>query len=324
MEQSDLHRDGSLKIGAVARLTGLSPHTLRKWEVRYDSVVPGRTERGQRVYTQSDVERLLLIKRLVDAGLAPRDVACLSLEQLTQKAEHMTRTEGVAGVASAAPVRVALVGSKLAATFERNHPAAGVLKIVASVSTAADLAHAPFDEPVDLLVYECASVTSNTRAEIDALMARLGVAAAVVLYRFSARGDLLSLRSPALVTLRAPADADTIERGAIELLRPGTASRRNHSGMASQAAVLDEVPAPRLSREAHLECGANVRTIWPISSLACVLSKSTARHVRAVIARMRPCIAICGAAPRRPAPCLRTPSSMLPGPKGSHLKSKAR
>ena len=34
--------DANLKIGAVARLTGLSVHTLRKWEDRYGAVEPRR------------------------------------------------------------------------------------------------------------------------------------------------------------------------------------------------------------------------------------------------------------------------------------------
>jgi DNA-binding transcriptional MerR regulator len=65
----------SLRIGDVARLTKLSIHTLRKWESRYHAVTPARTERGQRIYTRSEVERLLKIKKMVDAGVAPRIAA---------------------------------------------------------------------------------------------------------------------------------------------------------------------------------------------------------------------------------------------------------
>ena len=46
MQNSDLHQDGTLKIGAVSRLTGLSTHTLRKWESRYGVVDPGRSNGG--------------------------------------------------------------------------------------------------------------------------------------------------------------------------------------------------------------------------------------------------------------------------------------
>ena len=72
----------NLKIGAVARLTGISVHTLRKWEDRYAAVQPRRTEGGERVYTRPDLKRLALIKRLSDAGLSLREIATLTLEEL--------------------------------------------------------------------------------------------------------------------------------------------------------------------------------------------------------------------------------------------------
>ena len=49
---------GAYRIGAVARLTGISPDTLRIWERRYDIVDPQRTPKGGRLYSQQDVTRL--------------------------------------------------------------------------------------------------------------------------------------------------------------------------------------------------------------------------------------------------------------------------
>ena len=60
----------ALKISAAARLSGVSVHTLRKWEQRYGAVVPRRTEGGERVYSRIDVERLGLLKRLAVFGRA--------------------------------------------------------------------------------------------------------------------------------------------------------------------------------------------------------------------------------------------------------------
>ena len=58
--------EGAYRIGAVARLTGFSPDTLRIWERRYDIVEPQRTPKGGRLYSQQDVTRLTMIKTLVD------------------------------------------------------------------------------------------------------------------------------------------------------------------------------------------------------------------------------------------------------------------
>ncbi len=56
-------------IGAVAKLTGLSDHTIRVWERRYEAVVAGRSDSGRRVYRTADVEKLRLLKLLTDKGV---------------------------------------------------------------------------------------------------------------------------------------------------------------------------------------------------------------------------------------------------------------
>ena len=55
-------------IGAVARLTGLTDHTIRVWERRYGAVVAQRASNGRRLYDPADVEKLGLLKKLTDHG----------------------------------------------------------------------------------------------------------------------------------------------------------------------------------------------------------------------------------------------------------------
>ena len=55
-------------IGVVAERTGLSQELLRAWERRYDAVVPVRSEGGQRLYTDADVDRLRLLRLAVEGG----------------------------------------------------------------------------------------------------------------------------------------------------------------------------------------------------------------------------------------------------------------
>jgi MerR family transcriptional regulator, light-induced transcriptional regulator len=69
-------------IGAVSRLTGIARERIRIWERRYDAVVPHRDAANNRLYSQADVDRLILIRRLVDGGQAISHVARLSLAEL--------------------------------------------------------------------------------------------------------------------------------------------------------------------------------------------------------------------------------------------------
>jgi PAS domain S-box-containing protein len=52
-------------IGEVAAMTGMSAHTIRAWEKRYQILTPRRTASGQRRYTMADVELLQKVKLAV-------------------------------------------------------------------------------------------------------------------------------------------------------------------------------------------------------------------------------------------------------------------
>ena len=54
-------------MAVAARLTGMHPQTLRKYE-RLGLVQPTRTVGSMRLYTREELERLRIIKRLVDDG----------------------------------------------------------------------------------------------------------------------------------------------------------------------------------------------------------------------------------------------------------------
>lgn len=73
-------------IRAVARLTGIPIDTLRAWERRYRAVEPGRDERG-RLYTEREVERLKLLRRLVERGHAIGRIARLPGPELSRLLE---------------------------------------------------------------------------------------------------------------------------------------------------------------------------------------------------------------------------------------------
>ncbi|MBV5332313.1 MerR family transcriptional regulator, partial [bacterium] len=58
-------------IAAVERDTGLSKDVLRMWERRYGFPLPLRDPNGERSYPAEQVDRLRLIKRLMDQGHRP-------------------------------------------------------------------------------------------------------------------------------------------------------------------------------------------------------------------------------------------------------------
>src|SRR5437764_552127 len=72
----------TLTIAAVERETRLSKDVLRAWEKRNGFPQPERDANGERCYPAVQVERLRLMKRLIDQGHRPGSLMRLSAEQL--------------------------------------------------------------------------------------------------------------------------------------------------------------------------------------------------------------------------------------------------
>jgi methanogenic corrinoid protein MtbC1 len=68
----------------VVRRTGLSPHVIRVWEKRYGAVVPSRTPTRRRLYTDAEIQRLLLLRQATLAGHSIGQIAHLPTERLRE------------------------------------------------------------------------------------------------------------------------------------------------------------------------------------------------------------------------------------------------
>ncbi len=69
-------------MGIVSKKTGLTSHVLRAWENRYGAITPSRTSGNQRIYSDDDITRLLLLKKAVETGYRIGRIATLSTEDL--------------------------------------------------------------------------------------------------------------------------------------------------------------------------------------------------------------------------------------------------
>ncbi len=53
------------RIGEVSRLAGVRPYVLRYWESEFPALSPRKNRGGQRVYQKSDLDLVMLIKRML-------------------------------------------------------------------------------------------------------------------------------------------------------------------------------------------------------------------------------------------------------------------
>jgi DNA-binding transcriptional MerR regulator len=99
---------GFLRIGELAKRTGVSPELLRAWEQRYGLLEPARTAGGFRLYSAADEARVQRMQRLVSGGLAAAQAAHLILSR-----------EPVPGTASASATILDDAAGNLVASLDR-------------------------------------------------------------------------------------------------------------------------------------------------------------------------------------------------------------
>jgi DNA-binding transcriptional MerR regulator len=197
------------KIGAVSRLTGISPDTLRVWERRYAAVTPQRSAGGGRLYTTEDIARLKLIRRLVDKGDAISVVAGLSHDELQ---ERLSETRSAAAVeVPSTPCRLVVVGELLALKLEAERDSLAGITLTASYDTLqAFLAETGILE-ADILIIEQPTLQAETAIQVTDWIARINATHAVIVYRFATREALEQLPRSKCTTLLAPVDPRTIQ-----------------------------------------------------------------------------------------------------------------
>ncbi len=126
-------------MGVVVQRTGLTSHVLRAWERRYGAVEPGRTEGGQRLYSDADVMRLRLLRRATEGGRSIGSVAGLPTEELVELVgEDAGAAESGAGVDQAEYLAACLeAADRLDAQTLRAHLMRAVVKLSAPVFVTA-------------------------------------------------------------------------------------------------------------------------------------------------------------------------------------------
>jgi DNA-binding transcriptional MerR regulator len=230
------------RIGAVARLTGIPPDTLRVWERRYAVVTPVRSDAGTRLYRAEDVSRLNLIKRLVDNGDAISHVARLTLEALRERAH------GLDGPPAAAqeerPCRVAVLGPSLP-TMLALDPAVADASADDRVQFAGLFTEeTAFRDRVgqlgpDLLVLEWPTVHEDQVRHLADLATRSGAARTLVIYNYASRDVVARLASQHMVPKRAPVDATELRRWCVAMHAGG----RNTAALFADLDISEPAPA---------------------------------------------------------------------------------
>ena len=204
------------RIGAVSRLTGISPDTLRIWERRYAAVTPQRSAGGGRLYRGEDIARLKLMKQLVDAGDSIGTVATLGREELQARVAEIRPT--AVPTAPLAPLRLVVIGEPLAARMQASHDTLTNVKVIASYNSPQAFLVGEVHTDADVLLIEQPTLQRETAVQVSDWMTRVSASHAVLVYRFAAQTTLQQLPQSRCSTLRAPADPKSIENHCVAVM----------------------------------------------------------------------------------------------------------
>ena len=167
-------------IGTVARLSKLKPDTLRIWERRYGLGSSQKTHSGRRLYTQTDLDHLQLVSRLVNSGFRIGEIAALEGKTLSALAE----SEGLLKKddANGKRYRFLFAGDSLCQWLDQ-HP--GCLSRLDSKLLRAPMEYLldnldPKDLNVDALVLEAPALGSIQAAQLESLQQRYESSAILV------------------------------------------------------------------------------------------------------------------------------------------------
>ncbi len=91
------------EIKYVSQRTGLSVHRIRAWERRYQAVSPERTATHRRLYSESDIRRLQLLRQAIDDGHRISKIGRMASDDLRK----LVNRSATVGPSPAAAVNVA-------------------------------------------------------------------------------------------------------------------------------------------------------------------------------------------------------------------------
>ena len=203
------------KIGAVASLSGVPTPTLRVWESRYATFVPHKTPGQHRLYTDEDVLKATLLKRLTEQGHTISRIAKLSAQDLNnllqqQQTSDLSRARKDLQRDS---VSLAIVGLTLAGRVESKKFALGfdapVVRVTSIFDTLQDALASTFAQKPQVLLIKINSLHAGIEADVDQLAKTSQALHVMVIYNFGQEKTIEAMKRSGTVVRREPvSDSD--------------------------------------------------------------------------------------------------------------------
>ena len=267
---------GLHKIGAVSSLSGVPTPTLRIWEARYDTFSPLKSQGQHRLYSDDDVLKATLLKRLTEQGHAISNIAKLSshaLNQLLMQQQSSNRLQSGKGLEDHS-ISMTIVGLALAGRIESKKFTLSFqnqeIKVTDIFNDVTDALGASFPQPTQILLVKVNSLHAGVEVDIHKLAQNCQALQVVVLYNYGQQNIIESMKQSGMLVRREPISdsdlADLINSGLL------VGVEQKHNGLVIGAPI-----PPRRFNDATLAKIAGIST-----NILC----ECPRHVAEIIAQL--------------------------------------
>lgn len=215
MNKSYLPNTPLHKIGAVSSLSGVPTPTLRIWEARYSTFSPIKTLGQHRLYSDDDVLKATLLKRLTDQGHAISNIANLSsqalnslLMQQQSSNRYQAQTQTEERTISMVIVGLALAGriesKKFTLSFNNNE-----IKVTHIFNDVSDALGATFQQTTQILLVKTNSLHAGIEVDIHKLAQNCQALQVIALYNYGQQNIIESMKHSGMIVRREPiSDSD--------------------------------------------------------------------------------------------------------------------
>lgn len=268
------------KIGAVSKFSGVPSYTLRVWESQHATFEPRKTAGQHRLYSDDDVLKATLLKRLIEQGHAISNIGRLGTANLNAlllnqgSAHYLPARAQSASYAEGDSVSIAIIGLALASRLGtkkftlnfRSNP-------VQITNVFTDLTQAlasELQQTPDILLLKLSSLHATTQLDLHRMAAHCGASQVILLYNFGPEQIVESLKSAGMLARREPVSDSDLS----ELIQ---SARTMHSGI---TAVPPTIAAPVKPRQYSEE------TLARVAAMPATVACECPRHVAELISQL--------------------------------------
>jgi DNA-binding transcriptional MerR regulator len=207
------HKNSLLRIGAIAKSTGIPVTTLRIWETRYSAFKPFKSSGNQRLYSENDVAKAMLLKHLSNNGHTISLIAALELDELRKLNNLMHETQKVERFATQ-PISIAIVGMSMANRIESTQFIKNLtqneIKVTDVLQDLEAASQHDFLSKPQVLIIKLNSLHSEAHREIVSLVRKHKFPQTIVTYNFAPDVIIQAMKMSGLIVRREPITNDEL------------------------------------------------------------------------------------------------------------------